>query len=697
MLNKIKINKQNSKLRTKVGIVTTVADAAEHIEFFIQYHLSIGIEHIFIFIDDQCEETYRTAGRYSQATPLYVDETLKEYWKNLPCYRSTEKRELRDTEVMVRQEYNAHLGFSLAKDFDLDWLLHIDVDELFFPNGNSLDDHYREMQIKGVGGCVYCNYEAIPTKQQSECIYTATPFFKRNFFKRGHWFFREDQRDFISATPWLSDFYFNYYQNGKSAANAHHELVVGDVHAMWGNGTQLKLLGQTDPIILHFPSITLKEFHKKYQRLGQFDDEWKGFPRAGKFIDTFHLEARDALRSGGIESLTGLFESRMMLSKDKIDRLIEHDLAVEINEVVDFANQSTPKIEGSPSSLKIGYNITQSVGPSNSEKVRTLDINSVATETLSAPLIAFQDIASARLWLRRHPALPNGGLCPVKHDQEYNITYRRKQLCDFGNLNLEALAEAISKEVGSDEYGIIPICSPIYCSSYEGKTDFDIAVQRVRSIKELITAKDFLVRDKIFVEVGDDKEYLFFNMGGCRLVDAEFKHAINESVKANSLSPLALYIASRYPRHPGFDWAIDLGTVRFRNGAQKDAILAVACALGGTLITYGEHTNAASEQFRSVRSRYPMIATNYAHSHKSDHQELIFLAKEDQHLKFLAIINTTPFPTSIDAPTLNDLKLDETWYDLLSDQQLPLRDNCLRVAGNGYLWLASKKNTADYG
>ncbi len=619
----------NNSIRTKIAIVTTVADASEHIDFFIKYHLSIGIKHIFIFIDDSCEETFKRAARYVNVTPVYVNEETRENWKLVPAYSNSEKRTLRNREVMVRQEYNAYLGYSLAKSIGIDWLLHIDIDELFYPNGVCLDDHFTELQKNNNGGCVYLNYEAIPVKQESHCIYRSTQFFKKNYFKKGQWFFSEAQRSFIQSEDWLSDFFFNYYQNGKSAANLHYELVLSDVHAMWGKGTDLAFLGHKDPIILHFPSITLTEFNKKYKRLGYFDDYWKGFLRVGKFIDPLHLDARDKFSSNS-KDFEKLFESRIMLNQYQIDTLLNQDLAVKIDDIVSIDFSST-NFDTELPLLSMSNNPSSSIAKkSNLAVLHTTFSDLLRRNSVSRITMDFGSFAEARMWLRRHPVLSRNILaCHISESFPFTIYCNHLCLYDFSNPNLKsALKTIVTSFIDSGKAVLFKMDDTVFLKDYEHKTEFDIAMDAMNFMFDLANSLDQEQADNVFFEVPYGKEAHLLACKKLNLFDSRLSFLIEQSLHENSPYSLALYIAEHYPRHTKFNWALDASIFNNYPNEQKNCIFSILYSLGGTILNDVKQRNSINV-FSLVREKNPFIYKNYSRLIFSGDENLIILHKEN--------------------------------------------------------------------
>lgn len=62
-------------------------------------------------------------------------------------------------EVPVRQMLNAELAMILAEERGLTWLLHIDIDELFFTEAPDVSTHFAWLESQDVYSMTYMNHE----------------------------------------------------------------------------------------------------------------------------------------------------------------------------------------------------------------------------------------------------------------------------------------------------------------------------------------------------------------------------------------------------------------------------------------------------------------------------------------------------------------------------------------------------------
>lgn len=103
------------------GIVATIKAPAREILDFVAYHLDLGAEHIFIYLDNQNPRAQQALEAHPRVT---VTRTDGDYWAALG--RKKPERH------QPRQTANASHAYRNATG--LEWLAHIDVDEFLCPS-----------------------------------------------------------------------------------------------------------------------------------------------------------------------------------------------------------------------------------------------------------------------------------------------------------------------------------------------------------------------------------------------------------------------------------------------------------------------------------------------------------------------------------------------------------------------------------
>lgn len=143
-------------------VCTTLRGEVHALRSFIEYHLAIGFEHIYLFFDSKDDPGIPLAREYPRVTVTPVDDELLHRQfadTELPHLVSLAKME-----VMARQELNVEMAIRRARDGGFAWLLHIDIDELFWPANQNVREYFEGLSATNVGWCTFLNLEAVPER-----------------------------------------------------------------------------------------------------------------------------------------------------------------------------------------------------------------------------------------------------------------------------------------------------------------------------------------------------------------------------------------------------------------------------------------------------------------------------------------------------------------------------------------------------
>lgn len=219
--------------------MTTVKDFGALADSWAAYHLAIGFSHLFIYFDDADELAAVDLGARFPAervTCMAHDQSLRAAWKRMP--RNAAALVPHSTkEVQTRQQLNARHAVGLAvRRGDLEWLLHIDGDELFDPGpGGSAAAHFAGLSAARVATFCYANWEAVP-----EAHGIVDPFREVTLFKRCLEAVEPTAEARAAVDFWQArqeGAFFYYYDNGKAAVRVHPDAVPLSVHE-WLPGTE---------------------------------------------------------------------------------------------------------------------------------------------------------------------------------------------------------------------------------------------------------------------------------------------------------------------------------------------------------------------------------------------------------------------------------------------------------------------------
>ncbi len=289
----------------KTAIVTTLRNAGDMIDSFIAYHQAVGFDRLFLFFDDPDDPDLARLAAHPGVTAIPHDENLRARWRAQPEYAALETFIPR--EVMARQVLNLGVAMELARAEGMDWLLHIDADELFFPANQSVVEIFSRADIDTIR---FANFEAVPEKDDIPDAFRQVDLFKiPPALQPGP--FDAEGAALLRATPQLPQhLQFHFYSNGKSAVRLASNLRPDGVHLF--AGPDARVIESAGGFVLHYACCGFTAFRDKYRILGQFADRWMDRDDIRTAIGPLHLDARDAVARGE-DTTRAFYRSRLML------------------------------------------------------------------------------------------------------------------------------------------------------------------------------------------------------------------------------------------------------------------------------------------------------------------------------------------------------------------------------------------------
>jgi len=250
---------ESPKYTVKEGTtaIATTVRKPHQINDWIKYHLKIGFDKLYIVLDDENENIDYNDNR------VVIFKNTKEWRNNLASGGMLGMFSKNyDEEVMSRQILNFATIQEYAKSDGINWLLHIDGDEIFYPE----DKPFSELFNNNYAVVHFDNYEMVPDHDSYQNC------------------FRDGTKFKINGAKYIA------YSNGKSALNLTSDAIITGVHGFSG-GT---LFNSPYGKILHYPSCNFDEYLLKYKMLGNFSNKWWG---RVEIPIKFHTESRDIINS----------------------------------------------------------------------------------------------------------------------------------------------------------------------------------------------------------------------------------------------------------------------------------------------------------------------------------------------------------------------------------------------------------------
>ncbi|KAL4587466.1 hypothetical protein LXL04_000337 [Taraxacum kok-saghyz] len=227
-----------SDLKPKICITSSTSAGLEQILPWIFYHKVIGVTNFFLFVEGKSAspgvskvlESIPNVKLIHRTKELEEEQAKSRIWNETwlssffykPC----------NYELFVKQALNMEMAISMAREADMDWILHLDTDELIHPAGT------REYSIRqllsglpeNIDTVIFPNYESSVERDDIKEPFAEVSMFKKNFDHLMKETYFGNYKESTRGNP----NYFLTYGNGKSAARIQPHLRPNGAHR-WHN------------------------------------------------------------------------------------------------------------------------------------------------------------------------------------------------------------------------------------------------------------------------------------------------------------------------------------------------------------------------------------------------------------------------------------------------------------------------------
>jgi hypothetical protein len=237
----------------RIGAVSTVRADRTTLRMFVNYHLNVGVEHLFLFFDDPSDPAIDHFKQEDRLTCISCDER---YWT---ASSQSVDPSLDASSIEFRQVHNASLALRWAREQGLDWIAHIDSDELLYaPFGlrRLLDDI-------DAGAVILPTLEAIPKRSYARHYFTDIQTFRRleSPIPKAT---RIATRLYRRAATYG---YFRAHTEGKAIVRTRSPFAGMGIHSpVEAPDQQVQIARVRDGFVLHFDCCTPTDWITKWQR-----------------------------------------------------------------------------------------------------------------------------------------------------------------------------------------------------------------------------------------------------------------------------------------------------------------------------------------------------------------------------------------------------------------------------------------------
>ncbi|KAF5202174.1 Glycosyltransferase-like [Thalictrum thalictroides] len=262
----------NTDLKPKICITTSTSAGLEQILPWIFYHKVVGVTTFFLFVEGKAASPnvsailesipgvkviYRTRElEEQQAKSRIWNETWLSSFFYKPC----------NYELFVKQSLNMEMAIVMAREAGVDWIIHLDTDELLHPAG-AQEYSLRQLLLDVPGNVdmvIFPNYESSVERDDIKEPFSEVSMFKKNYDHLPKDTYFGMYKEATRGNP----NYFLTYGNGKSAARVQDHLRPNGAHR-WHNymktPNEIKL---EEAAVLHYTYPKFSDLTSRRDRCG---------------------------------------------------------------------------------------------------------------------------------------------------------------------------------------------------------------------------------------------------------------------------------------------------------------------------------------------------------------------------------------------------------------------------------------------
>ncbi|KAJ4845285.1 hypothetical protein Tsubulata_015095 [Turnera subulata] len=262
----------SADLKPKICITTSTSAGLEQTLPWIFYHKVMGVSTFFLFVEGKAatpdvskvlesipgiQVIYRTRElEEKQAKSRIWNETWLSSFFFKPC----------NYELFVKQSLNMEMAIVMAREAGMDWIIHLDTDELIHPAGAreySLRQLLSEVP-RNVDMVIFPNYESSVERDNIKEPFSEVSMFKKNYDHLPKDVYFGNYKEATRGNP----NYFLTYGNGKSAARIKDHLRPNGAHR-WHNymkaPNEIKL---DEAAVLHYTYPKYSDLTSRRDRCG---------------------------------------------------------------------------------------------------------------------------------------------------------------------------------------------------------------------------------------------------------------------------------------------------------------------------------------------------------------------------------------------------------------------------------------------
>ncbi|KAG2550147.1 hypothetical protein PVAP13_9KG237200 [Panicum virgatum] len=259
-------------LQPKVCVQTSTSAGLEQILPWLFYHKVVGVAQFLLFVEGRAAKpnvagvlesipgvkvVYRTKDlEEQQASSRIWNETWLSGFFYKPC----------NYELFVKQSLNMEMAIVMARDHGMDWIIHLDTDELLYPGG-AAEYSVRRLLSEvphDVDMVIFPNYESSVERDNIKDPFSEVSMFKKNYDHLPKDTYFGMYKEATRGNP----NYFLTYGNGKSAARIQDHLRPNGAHRWHNYAKSPNEIKLEEAAVLHYTYTKFSDLTSRRDRCG---------------------------------------------------------------------------------------------------------------------------------------------------------------------------------------------------------------------------------------------------------------------------------------------------------------------------------------------------------------------------------------------------------------------------------------------
>nr|GEZ62684.1 glycosyltransferase-like At2g41451 [Tanacetum cinerariifolium] len=255
-----------------ICITSSTSAGLEQILPWIYYHKVVGVTNFFLFVEGKSAtagvskvlESIPGVKLVHRTKELEEEQAKSRMWNEAPMSRYFYKP--CNYELFVKQYLNTEMAIVMAEEAHMDWIFHLDTDELIYPAGTR---EYSLVELlldvpEYVDMVIFPNYESCVERDDIHEPFSEVSLFKKNYDHLTEEIYYGNYKESVRGNPG----YFLTYSNGKSAARVQQHLRPNGAHRWYNYKKIPNEVMFHEAAVLHYTYAKFSDLTSRRDRCG---------------------------------------------------------------------------------------------------------------------------------------------------------------------------------------------------------------------------------------------------------------------------------------------------------------------------------------------------------------------------------------------------------------------------------------------